>query len=293
MENGLLTKGHCGLEAMTGKNKIGGIAVLIALFLAAPAESQQATANLTYADLADLVLPAPVTAHVRVTRAVRLKGDEAATVPAGKSRFYVEADMLSLIKGPGLPAKVSYLVDLPLGPQGKPPKIAKKSEYLVSAAPVPGRPGELQLAAADAQLAWTAQRADKIRRILSEASRPDAAPRITGIGRAFHVPGTLPGESETQIFLQTAQERPVSLSILRRPGERPRWSVALSEMVDDAAGTPAPDTLLWYRLACSLPAALPRQSLAEGGPAQANAIQADYRLVLTQLGPCVRNRARS
>ncbi len=68
----------------------------------------------------------------------------------------------------------------------------------------------------------------------------DAPPRITGIGRAFHVPGSLPGESETQIFLQTADDRPISLTVLRRPGEQPRWSVALTEIVDEAAAPPAP-----------------------------------------------------
>jgi hypothetical protein len=106
------------------------------------------------------------------------------------------------------------------------------------------------------------------------------------------VPGSLPGESETQIFLQTSDNRPISLNVLRRPGERPRWSVALSEIVDDAAAPPRPDTLLWYRLACTLPPALPAQSLREAGRDEAGAIAADYRLVLERLGPCARSRPR-
>ena len=68
------------------------------------------------------------------------------------------------------------------------------------------------------------------------------------IGNAFHVAGSLPGEGETQMFLTTADARPVSLSILRRPGEQPRWAVALAEIVDEAAGPPQRDTFLWYRL---------------------------------------------
>lgn len=273
--------------------KAGLGAVYAALLLSVPAESQPLSSgpDLTYADLADLTLTAPMVAHVKVTRAVRLKGSDAANVPPGKSRFFVEADMVSLIKGPsGVPAKVSYLVDLPNGAKGRPVKIAKKNEYLLSATPVAGRPGELRLAAPDAQLAWTEERAFRIRQIVSEASRSDAPPKITGTGRAFHVPGSLPGESETQIFLQTADQRPVSLSILRRPGEQPRWSVALSEIVDDAAAAPQPNTLLWYRLACTLPLTLPRQSFVDSEPGRIGAIQADYRLVLNQLGPCARNR---
>jgi len=68
--------------------------------------------------------------------------------------------------------------------------------------------------------------------------------------------------------------------------------VALSEIVDDAAAPPAPDTLLWYRLACTLPPRLPSAALSEAGPAEAQAIQADYRLVIEGLGPCARNRVR-
>jgi hypothetical protein len=267
---------------------------MAALLAAAPGDSQGPAAipNPSYADLADLSLAAPVAAHVRLRRAVALKAAEAGSVPAGKSRFYVEADVLSLIKGAdGLPARVSYLADLPLGPGGKPPKPSKKSEYIILAAPVVNRPGELRLVASDAQLPFTADRAALLRSILQEASGPDAAPRITGIGRAFHVPGSLPGESETQVFLQTADGRPVSLSVLRRPGETPRWAFALGEMVDDAAEPPKSNSLLWYRLACTLPSALPPHSLAEAEQEQRAAIQADYRLVIEQLGPCARSRS--
>jgi hypothetical protein len=127
---------------------------------------------------------------------------------------------------------------------------------------------------------------------LREVTSPEAPPRIAGIGRAFHVPGAVRGESETQIFLQTADARPVSLTVLRRPGETPFYAVALSEIVDDAAAAPKPDTLLWYRLACTLPRALPERSLAEAESGSAAAIKADYKLVLDRLGPCTRTRTK-
>jgi hypothetical protein len=111
------------------------------------------------------------------------------------------------------------------------------------------------------------------------------------VGAAFHVPGSLPGEGETQIFLQTVDSRPVSLSILRRPGEQPRWSVSLGEIVDEAAGPPARDTLLWYRLACGLPASLPTTTTADLDPAAAAVAREDYAFVLTALGPCGRSTA--
>ena len=261
------------------------------LLIAAAPDSQAAppAPELTYADLADLSLTAPVAAHVRLKRAVALKPAEAGPVPPGRTRFYVVADVVALISGAeGLPSEVHYLADVPMR-GGKPGKLAKKSEHIVLARPVPGKPGELQLASPDAQLPFTAARANMVRSIMREASAPGAAPRITGIGRAFHVPGTLPGESETQIFLQTAGGQPVSLSVLRRPGIAPQWAVSLSEVTDDAAAPPAANSLLWYRLACTLPRTIPAESYADA-PEQAQAIRADYDVVIRGLGPCARTR---
>ncbi|MGZ8354614.1 MAG: hypothetical protein ACXWUJ_16125 [Allosphingosinicella sp.] len=269
-------------------------AALVAV-AAAPAESQPPPAAApTYADLADLALAAPVAAQVRVARAVAVKAERAPGLKPGMARFYVEAALVSLIRSPqSLPARLSYVVDLPRDSRGKAPRLRKGSQFLLLAAPVAGKPGELRLAAPDAQIAFTPERAETLRSIIREASSASPPPRIAGIGRAFHVPGAIRGESETQIFLQTAGGTPVSLTVLRRPGETPLWAVALSEIVDEAAAPPAPGTLLWYRLACGLPGALPRQSLAEADPEGAAAIQADYRLVLDRLGPCVRNRGPS
>jgi hypothetical protein len=263
--------------------------------VASPAESQAPVHPVpTYADLADLGLTAPIAAHVRAVRAVALKGEQAAGVRPGLARIYVEADIVSLLRSPsGLPSRIAYVVDLPRDAKGKAPKLRKGSEFLVLAHAVAGRPAEVRLAAPDAQIAYSPQAAEQLRSILKEAAGAEPPPRITGIGRAFHVPGSIPGESETQIFLQTADNRPVSLTVLRRPGQTPVWAVALSEIVDDAAAPPKRDTLLWYRLACTLPRALPRQSLAEADREAAAAIQADYRLIVERLGPCARTRVRA
>ena len=274
-------------------------ALAAALFAAAaaPAESAAPVAAAapapapTYADLADLALTAPVAAQVRIAKATPVKAERAPGLKPGMARFYVEAALVSLIRSPqSLPARLGYLVDLPLDSKGKAPRLRKGSEFLLLAAPVAGKPGELRLSAGDAQIPFTPERSATLRSIIREASSASPPPRIAGIGRAFHVPGAIRGESETQIFLQTAGGTPVSLTVLRRPGESPQWAVALNEIVDEAAEPPAPGTLLWYRLACGLPRALPRQSLAEADAEGAAAIQADYRLVLDRLGPCVRSR---
>jgi hypothetical protein len=265
----------------------------LAFAAAAPADSQLPAPEPTYADLADLALAAPLAAHVRVAKAALLKGPQASGAAPGHARFLIDADIVALIRSPeGVPARVRYVADLPRDAKGRAPKLKKGAQFLLLAAPIPGRPGEVRLVAPDGQLGWTQGRADQLRAILREATAADAPPRIAAVGRAFHVPGAIRGESETQIFLQTADGRPVSLNVLRRPGETPRWAVALSEIVDEAAEPPRPGTLLWYRLACSLPRALPRQALAEADAAGAAAIAADYRLVLDSLGPCARTRTR-
>ncbi|HST35062.1 MAG TPA: hypothetical protein VLK25_00315 [Allosphingosinicella sp.] len=275
--------------------KLFSAAALLAAFPVQAVESQalNAAPTLTYADLADLAVGAPVVAHVRIRGAERLGAELAANVPAGHRRFLVEAEIVALIRASGgMEGRVSYLVDLPNDSRGRPAQLRRRSEWLVIARRVPNRPAELQLAAPDAQLPYAPETAARLRDILRDASAANTPARITGIGRAFHVPGNLPGESETQFFLQTANERPISLTVLRRPGEQPRWAVALSEMVDEAAAPPAPDTLLWYRLACTLPQRLPGDVLHEASADEVRAIQADYRVIIEGLGACARTRAR-
>lgn len=264
---------------------------VLAAALAVPGESQAPAAPApTYADLADLALAAPVAAQVRVAESVAVKPERAPGLKPGHTRFFVEGSLVSLIRSPQtLPTLLAWLVDLPNDSKGKAAKLRKGGEYLLLAAPVAARPGELRLVAPDAQIPATAERAATLRSIVREASSAFPPPRIAGIGRGFHVPGAIRGESETQIFLLTAGGTPVSLTVLRRPGQTAQWAVALSEIVDEAAEPPVPGTLLWYRLACGLPRSLPNQSLAEAGEDRA-AIEADYRLVLERLGPCVRNR---
>ncbi len=257
------------------------------------AQTPVATSVFSYADLADRALAAPVALTATISDAIRVEPEQAAGLQPGQARFYVEADAATLIRGPaGLPPRVRYLVDLPLGPKGKAPKL-RKQQVLILARPVPNRAGELQLVARDAQIPLTPEIDERVRAILTEAVRQDAPPALTGIASAFHVPGAIPGEGETQIFLSTRDNRPVSLNVLRRPGQDRHWSIARSEIVDEAERPPARDTLLWYRLACGLPRELPQATTAELDTAAAEAARDDYRFVLQQLGPCGRSRAVS
>lgn len=255
-----------------------------------PPPPQSALPTPPYAAYADLVVAAPVIVDGAVRSEVRLKPIEAPDVPAGAARLYLEADVLALIRGTdAVPQRIGYTVDVKLDARGRPPRF-RKARVLLFARGVTGKIGQVQLIRPDAQRGWTPGADALTRRIVREVLAPDAPPAVTGIGNAFHTSGAIPGEGETQVFLTTPDGRPISLNIAREADAPPHWSVALSEVVDESAPPPVRDSLLWYRLACSLPATLPDAANASTGD---DAIKAreDYAFVLQALGPCDRGDA--
>lgn len=267
-----------------------GFGLLISAVDSVESQELPAESDLSYADIADLALGAPIVATARVDRARRLDEERSLGVAPNHVRFYVEAELQTLIRSSdAVPGRVSYLVDVPRDADGGRPRIRDRRVILL-AAPVPSRRGELQLIAPDAQIDWSESREQTIRAILSESASDDVPGTVTGVGSAFSVPGTLPGESETQIFLATSNGRPVSLSILRRPNQQPRWAVSLGEIVERASPPPERHTLLWYRLACFLPDRLPESSMENMDRNQISVARADYRIVIEDLGQCGRKR---
>lgn len=249
-----------------------------------------ATSPYSYADVADLATLAPAVVDAKVRKVIAVPPEKAPGVAAGYARILVEADVLTLIRGSGaLAARITYLADVKPLPNGKLPKF-KKQRVLLFARLTPGNTGSVQLIAPDAQLPWDAATDALTRRILGEAVRADAPPAILGIANGFHVPGTLPGEGETQLFLRTETGVPVSLSVIRRPDAPPQWAAAFGEIVDGSAAVPARNTLTWYRLACGLPRSLPVGALAGTEGADRETAVADYRFVLAELADCTRTR---
>ncbi len=244
----------------------------------------------TYADVADLFLATPIVASARITEAIPVPQPGNTVGQRTVIRYYFVADVVALIRGAGgVSPKVSWIADVPLDSRGRPPKL-KKLLVILAALPVPGRPAELRLAAPDAMVPWSAALEDRVRTIVASGLAADAAPRITGIASAFHSPGNLPGEGETQIFLTTATAQPVSINVLRRPGQLATWAVSLGEIVDEAARAPEPGTLAWYRLACFLPREFPKSAVTELSEVDATAAREDYGFVMNALGPCKRTR---
>lgn len=251
----------------------------------------------SYADIADLATIAPMAIHGRIYKTAVLKPEQAPGLKAGQARLYVEADVVGLIRGQGpLAARINYLVDLPLDAKGKAPKLKKKTPVLIFARPVAGgaagtsSTASVRLVAPDAQLPWDPATDARLRAILTELVKPGAPPAITGIANGFHVPGTLPGEGETQLFLDTKTGEPVSITVLTSADGSRRWAAAFGEIVDGSAAVPARDTLAWYRLACGLPRTLPLAKLGGTAPEDRKKAASDYGVVLGALGDCTRTR---
>lgn len=249
----------------------------------------QTATPLTYADLASMADAAEVVLRAQVRKTSRLKPEQTPGLAPGMARLLVEARTQTVLTGPAMGETVRYLADVPLDAKGKVPKLSK-AVVLLFARTVAGRPGELRLVDGGAQIAWTGEAETRTRAILTEMLSPEAPPRVSGVREVLYVPGNLVGEGETQVFLQTENNAPVSVSVIRRPGMARSWGVSLSEIVDQAARPPARDTLTWYRLACSLPPSMPPGASLSGSAAQVRAAAEDYAFVISELGECTRSR---
>lgn len=247
-----------------------------------------ATSPFSYADVADLVTAAPLVVDARIRSASPLPPERVPGIAADIARIYVEADVTALIRGTGpLAARIAWLVDLPRDARGRAPKL-NKQRVLLFARPV--STGQVALVAPDAQLPWDAATDMLVRRVIGEVVKPGAPGAVTGIANGFHQAGTLPGEGESQFFVETRGGEPLTLSVVSAPGRPRQWAAAFGEIVDGSATVPQRDTLGWYRLACGLPRSLPGGALVGASPAQQTAASADYRFILDQLGECRRTR---
>jgi len=263
---------------------------LLSPSLAGAAEAPAATSSPAYADLADLADSAQLVVRAQVRKISRVEDERAPGLRPGWARYYVEARTQALLTGRSAQGEtLVYLADVPLDARGKPPKI-KKQDVLLFARPARGRPGELQLVSPDAQILWSPAIEAKLRPILTELVAADAPGKVSGVREIIHVPGNLAGAGETQIFLSTEDGSAASITVQHQPGSPPAWGASFSELIAEVGNPPKRDTLAWYRLACFLPQTpLPTANLSETATSRAQA-EADYRMVLDQLGPCGRTR---
>lgn len=262
-----------------------------ALACAAPspaAQPGQARIVEGFADLAGLTLLSPVVLRATIVDADKLGRKAAPGVPPGRVRMLVEAKIDSVFLAPdAVPARIRYLWEGPLDARGKAPKL-KGAPVLLFLRPS-GRAGAYQLAHAEGQVAATPAAVAAVRRAAEQSRSAELRGlRVTGVGNAFHVRGSVPGESESQIFVETADGRPFSIVVLSRPGEGRTYSVSTGDMIDDSAKPVQRDTLLWYELACRLPKSLPSTAAGQLSEEDRRAVEDDYLYMLGALGSCER-----
>lgn len=260
--------------------------IFLAIPVAASAQPVPAAATIAgltrFADIADLALAAPTIVRATITRATPAPARQAGTAPTGRVRLAVTAAVSNPLLAPGpLGARLSFLWDAPAGPRGRAPNV-KGMEILAFLGNVdPG--GATRLVSSRAVQPWDQALADQVRLILAD-QRSGRVPVITGVSNGFRADGTVPGESESQFFLTSRDGRPLTLVVQNRPGEVRRVLLARGDIIDESAERVQPGTLLWYRLACALPATLP-----PGAGSDDPALARDWRDALASLGPCNRS----
>lgn len=246
--------------------------------------------NSSYADVADLVTVSPLILDAQIKKLTKVPIEQAIGVPANMQRMIVDADVLALLRGDGgFAGTARFLLDVPKDAKGKLPKL-KKQRFFLLGSKVDGKPGTIKLARPDALIEWSAGNDALVRTITKEAVLINAPPPIIGLTSAFHSPGTVIGEGETQIFVEGKANQIYSLSVLSRAGQTKRWSVSTGEVIDESSAAPAKNTLLWYRLACSLPRELDTKLVESPEADNVKRAQEDYRFIIQSLGRCDRTR---
>ncbi len=258
-----------------------------------PASFAVSATNSSYADIADLVVISPLIVDATIRKATKIPAEQAIGVPANLQRMLIEADISALVRGnEGIAGQVRFLLDVPKDAKGKIPKL-KKQRYFLLGNKAAGLPGTIRLSRPDAVVEYSASNDAMLRAITKEAVIIDAPQPIIGLTSAFHSPGTIIGEGETQIFVEAKGNQIYSLSVFSQPGSPKRWAVSTGEVIDESATAPIKNSLLWYRLACGLPQTLDAK-LVETPEADSTAkAQADYRFILASLGPCDRTRRKT
>ena len=242
----------------------------------------------TYIDLVEWSRAADTVVVATITEQIAYPAERAPDVAPGMVRLYVEAATQSLLTAPrAVPPELVFLIDLPRGADGNAPSLEGRA-FLLFGDLSTRQAGGIQLLSPDSMVPAGPRIEGRVREVLTQLASAGAPAAVTGIRDVISVPGNLAGESETQMFLETADGAPVSLTVIRRPGMAPQWGVSAGEIVDAAARPPAAETLAWYRLACTLPDTLPAGSFLQRDAAAQDQARLDYRYVRGELGACER-----
>lgn len=243
---------------------------------ASPAKSAS-----SYVALVDLSLAAPVIVRATVTRSRRISTSASPGLAAGQLRLLITATVQAALVAPGtVPQSLTWLQDVLPDSRGRAPDL--KGQDVIAWLQTPSPIGQTALISGNASQPWSAPLEAQVRAIATEIQAGNT-PIITGVSNGFRVPGTIAGESESQFFLTTEDNRPLTMVVLDRPGQLRQIQIASTDIIDESATSVMPNTLLWYRMACALSARLPATA---GGADQL--LAAAWASAIASLGSCDR-----
>lgn len=242
----------------------------------------------SYDDIIGITLESNVVVDVIIRKITKLPPSQSIGVRSDRKRILITANVQSLIRGQsGLNSEIKFLFDAPVDSRGKIPKL-KKQRFIAFGGHVPNRSDFIKLSRTASMLPYSGDISNFVRNSTREVLAANAPQQIIGINSAFHSPGTIIGEGETQIFLETRMNQPMAISINSRSGERVRWSVSASEVIDINATEPVRNSLMGYRLACGLPRTIGDSAIAPLSAPNQRIVVNDYNFIRSAIGPCNR-----
>ncbi len=244
----------------------------------------------SYDDIMGITLESELVVDIIVRKIKNLPDSQTIGVRSNRKRILIIGEVQSLIRGKnGLNSQVQFLFDAPIDSRGKIPKL-KKMRFIAFGRHVAGSSDFIRLSRTASMLKYNDRMNNMVRSIIREIIADNAPQKILSISSAFHSPGTIIGEGETQIFLNTEFGQPMAISVTSKQGQNRRWSVSTTEVIDINATEPSRLSLLGYRLACSLPKALNPSIIESDNQENREKAISDYILVLDSVGPCKENR---
>jgi hypothetical protein len=269
---------------------IFGAATAFASPLVAQQPIAPPTALMPYPVAARLYLSSPVVARGLIKGQSRLGKAEAATLPPlppGQGRAMLEVELQTVLKAPdALPAKLKFLWQGPLDAKAKLPNFKKQSLLLFLTPKTRSGVTGYGLSDVNSIRSWSTAEAEQLRAIAVAAQDPaQRGLAIKGVRTAFV---TVPEDGNSAAFVHilfaTQSGAPLA-AILENQGGRWSLRTTLSDLDQDGVAV-QPQSLLWYHMACGLPAQPPELVTRQPSEAeQALATQA-WQAMLEQLGPC-------
>ena len=240
----------------------------------------------SYAQLARLYLASPIVLRAQVKSEAKLSKKTLAAMeplPPQQGRLMLGVEIQSVLKAPqALPAQMSFLWQGPLDANGKLPKLRKSSRlfFLMPTGP------SVTLVEVGAAPLWSSADEETLRAIGREASDPVAVGLAPGALRLATVtPADGDRSSPFVHFLFETRGGSNLVAILERADGRWLLRTTTSDLDQDARPVP-PNSLLWYHLACGLPAAPPDPVSRQASAEDAALAREAWAGMLADLGPC-------